>query len=568
MVDILRAALEYAETGYSVIPITTDLDSKQKPLKKSLVPWTEFQKRKASTEEIRTWWQKWPDAMIGIVTGEISNLFVIDCDTEEGFNTIQEHISDSLTVPIVRTPRGGWHLWFTYPTEQKLTVGTNVFPHVDFRGEGGYCIVPPSINGNGKAYRWQTQVSPASLPLSLINALNIVLTNSFSVYGSQDKKDTAHKCPQVPTSAHKGRVLSFDEPGRDDTLFHVANSLYRSGMPEENVRQVIERLAFSCNPPFPEKELEIKLKSVLQRAEKRERPITEEVKDFLGLPTSAHKLPTDVHKIEQVPTTFRLQDIYTHLHLSTREDKKAVQIAIKRLEGKVIERTGSVLGTYKILNQELNRIDLKNKSDLTGELFIKFPLNIHEFIKVMPRCIYIISGEPDSGKSGYLMSFAKRNSEKHKIHYFSSEMGKSEFLDRLQYFWPDAENDSNMNFYERSEDFDQVIFPDDINIIDYMTLYDNFYLMAGLINAIGKKLKKGIAFIALQKPPGRDSALGGDRTKDLARLYLALSYQQMKIIKAKNWRNPKFNPNRLTINYEIWEGWDFKNTTPWQKEVK
>jgi len=32
-------------------------------------------------EEIKTWWHQWPDAQIGVVTGKISNLVVIDIDT-------------------------------------------------------------------------------------------------------------------------------------------------------------------------------------------------------------------------------------------------------------------------------------------------------------------------------------------------------------------------------------------------------------------------------------------------------------------------------------------------------
>ncbi len=32
--------------------------------------------------------------------------------------------------------------------------GANIYPHVDFRGKGGYVILPPSIGANGRRYQW------------------------------------------------------------------------------------------------------------------------------------------------------------------------------------------------------------------------------------------------------------------------------------------------------------------------------------------------------------------------------------------------------------------------------
>lgn len=164
--NILTAALNYAERGFSVIPVRGD--------KKPFIPWTEYQKRQSTPEEIRAWWKKYPAAMIGIVTGEISGLLIIDCDTPEGYEAIQKLLPDALVIPIARTPRGGWHLWFIYPIGSKITVGAGLLPGVDFRGEGGYCIAPPSVNGNGCGYTWLDglsldEVAPATLPGAIYN---------------------------------------------------------------------------------------------------------------------------------------------------------------------------------------------------------------------------------------------------------------------------------------------------------------------------------------------------------------------------------------------------------------
>jgi len=73
--NFLKEALSYCKRGYSVIPI--------KPKgKKPLVEWTEYQTRIATEKKMKKWWKKWPDANVGIVTGNISGLVVIDCDSK------------------------------------------------------------------------------------------------------------------------------------------------------------------------------------------------------------------------------------------------------------------------------------------------------------------------------------------------------------------------------------------------------------------------------------------------------------------------------------------------------
>jgi len=61
-----KVALDYLTRGISVIPVGFD--------KRPLIKWAEFQERRATVEEVETWWKNWPDAQIGIVTGKISSL--------------------------------------------------------------------------------------------------------------------------------------------------------------------------------------------------------------------------------------------------------------------------------------------------------------------------------------------------------------------------------------------------------------------------------------------------------------------------------------------------------------
>lgn len=67
------AALAYLARGWSAIPI-------EPRGKRPLVSWLEFQGRLASGAEVMRWFRRWPEANVGIVTGAVSGLIVLDVD--------------------------------------------------------------------------------------------------------------------------------------------------------------------------------------------------------------------------------------------------------------------------------------------------------------------------------------------------------------------------------------------------------------------------------------------------------------------------------------------------------
>ena len=86
MTELLTAALSYRKHGLSVLPI-------QSREKRPLIQWEEFQNRISTDEEAKSWWATWPDANVGIVTGAISGLVVIDLDNAEAKNKLKELLS-------------------------------------------------------------------------------------------------------------------------------------------------------------------------------------------------------------------------------------------------------------------------------------------------------------------------------------------------------------------------------------------------------------------------------------------------------------------------------------------
>ena len=121
--ELLEAALYYRSLGWSVIPLSPS--AKIPPKGFSPIPYRE---RLATDTEIKQWWSDNPSYNVGIVTGKLSNLFIVDIDTEEGFKNIEELVPDSLVTPTASTPRGGQHLYFNYPTDSNITIGAGKIP--------------------------------------------------------------------------------------------------------------------------------------------------------------------------------------------------------------------------------------------------------------------------------------------------------------------------------------------------------------------------------------------------------------------------------------------------------
>ena len=112
----------------------------------------------ANSSQIEAWWSKWPGANIGIATGAISGIVVVDIDGAEGRATLQTLIDAHglFPTPVVRTARG-WHLFFKLP-QSGIAIPCSAGNGLDIRGDGGYVVAPPSIHISGHVYRWCNNV--------------------------------------------------------------------------------------------------------------------------------------------------------------------------------------------------------------------------------------------------------------------------------------------------------------------------------------------------------------------------------------------------------------------------
>ena len=113
------------------------------------------------TQTIRDWWELDEDANIGIATGRISGLLVVDIDigsNKNGLDSLQKLEVDFGPLPrdlVVRTGGGGFHHYLQMPAQPVSGSVSKIGLHIDVRADGGYVVAPPSRHISGNLYTWE-----------------------------------------------------------------------------------------------------------------------------------------------------------------------------------------------------------------------------------------------------------------------------------------------------------------------------------------------------------------------------------------------------------------------------
>lgn len=142
--DLLEAALEYAGRGLPVFPC------------KGKRPYTEhgFQDATTDTATVLAWWQRWREANIGITTGAVSGLVVLDVDVQHGGQGTlaeRERADGKLpTAPEVVTGGGGKHIYFAHPGGELRNSAGQLGPGLDVRGTAATSSRRPPCTRTGE----------------------------------------------------------------------------------------------------------------------------------------------------------------------------------------------------------------------------------------------------------------------------------------------------------------------------------------------------------------------------------------------------------------------------------
>ena len=233
------AAIEYAKKGFAVFPLKY----------RDKVPLTRNGCKDATTDaaQIKAWWQKYPNANIGLATGSVSqNVFVIDLDIDEdrgidGYHSLEDWQREHGDFPetwTAITGRGGYHLY--YRGNGKIKNRAGIIDGVDIRGNGGYVVAPPSVHKNGNRYEWE--YSPDEFEIAKAD-------NNVEYFLNHDdqKQSTAFTMPNIVAAGQRNQML-----------FRFACMMQAKGASDQSVfAATMAENESSCSPPLTEQEVRI-----------------------------------------------------------------------------------------------------------------------------------------------------------------------------------------------------------------------------------------------------------------------------------------------------------------------
>lgn len=252
----LKAALAYAARGWLVIPLHNPKEGVCSCRKKNCSspgkhPRTEHGLKDGSKDpkQITRWWEKWPDANLGILTGQESGLVVLDVDGVDGKASLQAltaaHGSrpKTLCAKTGRTgtdgKRKGAHYYFCAPVGVPIRNSAGILGKgLDIRAEGGYVVAPPSLHTSGLLYEWLAPEQPlADVPPWMLAKL-------------------AEAKPAPAPDAQRAQGEAIAEGGRNHFLASLAGTMRRRAMtPEAIEAALMKENDARCKPPLSASEV-------------------------------------------------------------------------------------------------------------------------------------------------------------------------------------------------------------------------------------------------------------------------------------------------------------------------
>jgi len=232
-------ALSCLQSGWAVFPL---IPNSKKPLTTN-----GFKDASKDPEAVRRWWTIHPDANIGIATGMVSGIAVIDVDVKGGTNGFESLalIPDLDPTIEVTTPSGGRHYYCVL--EVPLSGKNGYLPGIDIKSDGGYVVGPGSVI-DGKEYEWvDPEAHLGRVPDSII-------------------KRMAEKQVATPLPSQPGNDI-IAEGNRNAELTSIAGTMRRRGLKADEIAAALKTVNTNrCAPPLPDPEVNSIAQSVARYA--------------------------------------------------------------------------------------------------------------------------------------------------------------------------------------------------------------------------------------------------------------------------------------------------------------
>jgi replicative DNA helicase len=317
---------------------------------------------------IAEWWSKYPDAGIGIATGDISDFFALDVDpVHDGEETFKRHTSAFGQLPktiTALTGSGGHHYLFKMPKMDVRNSAGKLGAGLDTRGNGGYIATAPTIHPCGTPYKW---IEPPSKTM-LAESPEWILKMLF-----------ANKEAQVINVNPDGAYISGQ---RNSALTSMAGAMKRKGFTEDAIFMAlnVENLN-RCVPPLLEAEVRAIAASVGRYEATAAMPLSNRDRATAewGLVKCVYEWPNIANEYPDIaPADFaqkELADFWTAVRsgidITTAAANCGLMAELEKADGYQVERVGGyakAIKTYSYLSRVAGHADTIKHHAVNGNI--------------------------------------------------------------------------------------------------------------------------------------------------------------------------------------------------------
>lgn len=227
---------EYIDSGWSILPVKPD---EKRPY---MTNWLQYTRTRPGKQLISNWFNNLTGAGVGLVTGKISGVVVLDvehwCPTP-----VDELLKKYPTNMIARSGGGGVHLFYSYPQNVgKISNRVGIFDGADLRADGGFLVLPPTMHPSGNRYEWIKRGIPGAFPMAFL--------------------DLESRSPTSNEGWITEALRGVSEGGRNDTCARLAGYFFKKGLNSDIVEALLMEWNEKNDPPLPVSEVRTTIKSI------------------------------------------------------------------------------------------------------------------------------------------------------------------------------------------------------------------------------------------------------------------------------------------------------------------
>ena len=240
--------------------------------------------------------------------------------------------------------------------------------------------------------------------------------------------------------------------------------------------------------------------------------------------------------------TVNLRDIRTYLKIEpgSKDDQNLrVQMSTTLVAKRIVKPSGLGDGNYKVLvpvepvkwwdeDIDVEPLDFKfpKSYELDEEIYMKTEFGIEECVEVFAGDMVLISGASNYGKTAIALSIMGENLGLMPALLMGSEYTASDgkispkFKRRMKRMnwveWMNGDGVPKFQLLPVGSDYEDYVEPDQLNVIDWISLPGEYYLIDRVMKAIKDRVGNGVAVVVLQKNKNSEYGEGGERTERYA----------------------------------------------------